>query len=230
MPRPASPELWTAAVGGGRDWAELLSDEELDLAEGLPTDASRDRFACSRGVQRHIAGHYLRTDPRRVRFDRTCPRCGADHGRPRIVGAGLDYSVAHTERLVLIGVVHSGRIGVDLDRPPDRAVAARVASGTMTPNELDLLERTPPDERTAAFLRLWTRKEAAVKLSGLGLAAPLHRIDASGPLLAETPPETGLAQEPVYLLDLPIGTDHTAALATTSPVEDYTLRDAGESL
>jgi 4'-phosphopantetheinyl transferase len=67
-------------------------------------------------------------------------------------------------------------VGVDVEQlahePHSQGVLRRVCS----PKELARLERLPPDQRGDAFLRVWTRKEAYGKASGLGMGFQLRDV------------------------------------------------------
>ncbi|MFD0385652.1 4'-phosphopantetheinyl transferase family protein [Streptomyces stramineus] len=161
---------------------------------------------------------------RLVRIARTCDRCGAGHGRPRVVGAGYDYSVAHTCRRVLIGVVAQGLVGVDLDTVMNPGVPERLIARTATPDERAALARLPAHELPGAFTRLWSRKEAAVKLTGHGLAARLDRIGVRGDLAQpQGKPAEDWPVSPVHLLDVSVE-GHVAAIASTHRITDPAVR------
>jgi 4'-phosphopantetheinyl transferase len=216
VPGTGECHLWSAPIRSPHEWAGALSPEEGARAGRLPAGVARDTFVTSRGLQRLIGSHYLGTAPEHVRIVRTCAHCGADHGRPRFAGAGIDYSVSHTRSWVLIGVVSEGLVGIDLDTAPSGRTVDKLIPKTLTPREQNVLARTPEDERPAAFVRLWTRKEAAVKLAGRGLAAGLNHMDAGGPTLLEAGDlPDGWPTDVIHLLDLPVGDGHVAAVAGT---------------
>lgn len=84
----------------------------------------------------------------------------------------LHFNLSHTSGGVLCGV--SDRpVGVDIER--ERPFPERVARHCFSPAELALTGDDP-----ACRLRLWTRKEAAAKWRGDGLAA-LRAVDTTAP-------------------------------------------------
>ncbi|WP_371659206.1 4'-phosphopantetheinyl transferase superfamily protein [Streptomyces sp. NBC_00280] len=233
VPGPGTCHLWAAPVASHRTWRDVLTAEEESRAAALPDGPARATYVTSRGLQRRLGSHYLRTAPQDLRIVRTCAHCdtGAEHGRPRFEGAepgGIDYSVAHTRHWVLAAVVSDGLIGVDVDTVPGPDTVDRLARKALTPGERAGLADLAPGERAAGFLRLWTRKEAGTKLAGRGLAAPLAHLDATGPTLraAGALPE-GWPTVPIRLRDLPpvgpLGGDHRAALATTERIRHLAL-------
>lgn len=114
----------------------------------------------------------------------------------------MDFSISHAGAMVWTAFCRGGRVGIDVektrgttDRPelPDRPDspclpaqadltdrADRADRGYLTdmvaqlhPRERDAILALPPADRTAAFYRCWTRKEAVLKALGRGLSLPL---------------------------------------------------------
>jgi 4'-phosphopantetheinyl transferase len=84
----------------------------------------------------------------------------------------LDFSISHSGDMVWTAFCREARVGIDVERlrplPDLPGIAAR-----LHPLECaDILALAEP-ERTAAFYRCWTRKEAVLKALGQGLALPL---------------------------------------------------------
>ncbi|MFF9473093.1 4'-phosphopantetheinyl transferase family protein [Streptomyces roseolus] len=218
---PASGEchLWLTPTRPPRDWRRLLTREEAARADALPEGPPRDTYTASRAVQHRLAGHYLGVPPARIPIDRTCRHCGAGHGRPRwATETSLDYSVAHTAHWILVAVVTDGLVGVDMEELPGSPPSPRLEAKSLTARERALLADTSPADRPKAFLRLWTRKEAATKLTGHGLATPFADLDTTGPALAHP-----RSRVPLHLRDLPLPVPrHLASLATTHPATRLT--------
>ncbi|WP_181442155.1 4'-phosphopantetheinyl transferase family protein [Streptomyces tateyamensis] len=234
-PRPGDCHLWAWPVTSSPTLRTLLTQDEATHADTLPPGPPRATYTTSRALQRTLASHYLGIPAHQLHIDRTCHHCGAAHGRPRLPAAigQLDYSVAHTRHWVLAAVVSQGLIGLDIDTTPDPQTTRRLSRNTLTVSEQQELARLPEAARAAAFVRLWTRKEAGSKLTGHGIAARFAHLDAAGPTLrpaGDLP--AGWPQDAVHLHDLPpsgpLGTGHHAALATTSRIERILLPTAWE--
>lgn len=219
-PTPGECHVWLVPVRPRPGWSALLDQHERRKADRLTGTPAGTVFVTSRAAQRLVGAHYLGVAPTKVTIDRDCGHCDAQdvrHGRPVFRAAEVDYSVSHTERWLAVAVTGSGRVGVDIEHltaAPDPAGLARAALGA---DERDRFENLPPQDRATWLLSAWTRKEAAMKLAGLGLRAPPHQIDVTTP----TARATAIPQWPtdeIFLHDIDAPDGHVSALATTVPV------------
>lgn len=91
-----------------------------------------------------------------------------EHGKPFLQGGGAYcYNLSHTGNRVLLGSADE-EIGVDIERI--RSFSSRLLERCFSPQER---ARAGTDEAATA---LWTRKEAACKRDGRGLAAGLRTV------------------------------------------------------
>ena len=151
---------------------DLLDDHEKDRLTRLKQQEDRDRFVLGAAVLRGLVAELEQTEPRLVALDRTCPRCGAQHGPVTTPGRPWHCSVSHSGPFAVAAVLAADdatTVGVDLETtcPPDWQ--------TLLPDVLAPGEAAPADE--AGFLRTWVRKEAVVKATREGLSRPLSSVD-----------------------------------------------------
>lgn len=96
-------------------------------------------------------------------------------GRPQ----PLHVSVAHGGGLAAAAVCDHGPIGVDVEHVDTRRNLLAIARRFYAEAEHAELERCGVDERTVRFHQWWTRKEAVLKATGVGLRGGLTvRVDA----------------------------------------------------
>ncbi|MFC7430034.1 MULTISPECIES: 4'-phosphopantetheinyl transferase family protein [unclassified Agrococcus] len=112
--------------------------------------------------------------------DRTCVRCGAPHGQPRIDGLSVSTSTSGGHVLVAVGAGEA-RVGVDVE-----LLRTELWTGfdeyVLHPEERGAV---PAGEAGVAHrIRVWAEKEAVLKAAGLGLRAAPARLRISG---VETP-------------------------------------------
>ena len=99
-----------------------------------------------------------------------------EKGRPFAFGGDFDFNVSHTDDLAVCAI-SSARVGVDTEKIralPDRD---RFITRYFSKNEIDYIEGS--NDKDEAFFRVWTRKEALLKLSGDGLTKDLRTLDTA---------------------------------------------------
>jgi 4'-phosphopantetheinyl transferase len=99
------------------------------------------------------------------------------HGKPFAADLpDLEFNLSHTGSQVLLACARRQALGVDIE-PETRRFSAGLARRFFAPREAAALDRLPEPLRHAAFLRLWTHKEALLKALGVGLHFGLERIE-----------------------------------------------------
>jgi 4'-phosphopantetheinyl transferase len=157
--------VWRAdleAVGDGP--SELLDDRERERAAGMIRGGDRLLWARARGVLRALLGRYLQSDPAMLRF------ASGPHGKPALADhERLFFNLSHSGQVALYAVTDTGAVGIDVEvarRSRDVLALAMRAFGASQAERLAALE---PPLREREFLRLWTRREAALKCGGTGI-------------------------------------------------------------
>ena len=117
-----------------------------------------------------------------------------DSGRPLVVPAslGLVISISHSSGHALAAVSstgHGGPIGIDLE-PEHLDVEASFASEAFAVGELDGWSLVPTQLAAARVSIAWAAKEAALKVWGIGLRAPLGQVALQPQAFLEIAPET----------------------------------------
>ncbi|MDG4863095.1 4'-phosphopantetheinyl transferase superfamily protein [Streptomyces sp. T-3] len=186
---------------------DLLDAEERRRATALRRDSDRAVFIAAHTGLRRLLGAYTDADPATLDFIREpCPGCGGPHGRPALAGHPLHFSLSHTRGgLALLGFADRP-VGVDIEaRPGPEAVED--AALALHEEEQAALAALSPDDRTDAFSRCWTRKEAYLKGTGEGLGGvgALQTLVGTGP---EPLPVPGWE-----ITDVPVPEGFTAACA-----------------
>lgn len=207
-------EVWWARLADGPGRAVTLLDQvELDRLGRYRREADRTRFALGAATVRLAAGRYLDRPASAVKLDRTCPACGEPHGKVDVLDAGdLEVSVTHSGGLV--GVAFARR-SLGLDVEPDAPGIEELA-----PRILDAAERArrhelPAHEHRLELLRAWTRKEAILKATGVGLRVGMDRVVLGGEhgRTVLSAPDLGPAAGTAHIVDLQPANDHVGALA-----------------
>ncbi|HUC26069.1 MAG TPA: 4'-phosphopantetheinyl transferase superfamily protein [Streptosporangiaceae bacterium] len=203
----------------------LLSDTELARAQHYQRASDSDRSLLGAALLRLTAARQLGVRPADVAVDRTCGRCGAQHGRPQLPGSGLHASVSHSGDIVAVALTAEGPVGVDVEAVRTIDFAA-VTESVCTPAERKFV--TGLDD----FYAYWTRKEAVLKATGEGLLRPMTDLQVTPPGSAPRLLCLGSDAEPACrMADISAGDGYRASVAvlTTRPVA-FSARDASELL
>lgn len=190
----------------------LLDDQERVRYDRFLRAEDKARFVTGRHLARTVLAEATGLAPASIRFTTDCPHCGGTHGKPRLPGSDLDFSLSHSGDRVVLVLVEGAEVGVDVERESDRDID-RLAEMVLTGPERDVL--TAMADRKRGFHTYWSRKEALLKATGHGLAAPMTSIHVSSP---DDPAEVirwdgDAAVSPVRLTDLTPGPGYAAAAA-----------------
>lgn len=179
-----------AGVGLGvwRMETAQFGDDELDIGAAWLDDAERDQassyvraelrraYVLAHAAARLVLGAVIDTPPAKVVWGRhPCPGCGEPHGRPRVEGAAVEFSLSHTPGQVLVAVADVA-VGVDVERHPEDPVAL---AGLLHPRETEEIQAAASGtldggRASVRFTRAWSRTEAYLKGIGIGLGRDPH--------------------------------------------------------
>jgi 4'-phosphopantetheinyl transferase len=212
---PAEPRLAPGAVHVWRaDLAQLddatlpaLDRHERRRAAAIASERDRLLWTRSRALLRALLARYLRVDASAVRLT------GGARGKPMLAGGDrgapreLSFNLAHSRHLALYALSAAGEVGVDVQvaRDPrhtasvDPVALARRAFGDAQARRLSALDA---HARQDEFLRLWTRHEAELKRTGIGIG---------GAGVGDG--DLGITGEAPFVAELDVGPRTAAALA-----------------
>ena len=146
------------------------------------------------------------------------------HGKPFISNATLQFNISHTHGYALMAVLRNQPIGIDVEytgRKIDDYLA--IAKRFFTANEYHAI--TLSSNPRAAFFRCWTRKEAFIKATGMGLSFGLQNVEVSVEEPAVLLNIQGDAVATWTMQDISIDqTDYCAALVVMGKVVQIEMR------
>lgn len=169
---PDEIHIWRAHVDAPevRHWEARLSPDEHQRAARFAFVTDRNRFVASRGILREVLGQYLHIAPIRLRF------AFGPNGKPRLVGdpdAPVRFNVSHSSRFAVYVFARDREVGIDIEEVRSELEVETIARRFFSVREFDEFRSFPPLQKTEAFFRGWTRKEAYLKGLGSGLDTPL---------------------------------------------------------
>jgi 4'-phosphopantetheinyl transferase len=216
---------WVDPAQVGPAGERCLDADERRALEAFRFDADRLRFLASRVLARFAVATVMGCAADEVTIARTCPSCGtAGHGRPRVVRPSGTCHVSATRAGGRVGVAVSRRVPIGIDvEPCTPFVGEELAATVATERERRWLSAAL-GPRHDAILWLWTRKEAALKALGVGLAVPPTSVE----VLGTTTRVPGCAT--VHLYRLHPGPGYVAHLASAVPLRQVREHDGEELL
>jgi len=167
--------LWVGYVdldAGGED-ESALDDAERARAQRFAFDELRRRFRQSHAFLRRALGEVLGVAPATLRFTT------GEAGRPYLTGGGPDFNLSHSGRWAAVAISPRGRVGIDVEVVRPLSDLWGVARSVFTAAECEVLAPLAEPERVAPFFRGWTRKEALLKASGLGITHHLMETEVT---------------------------------------------------
>ncbi|MEA2238642.1 MAG: 4-phosphopantetheinyl transferase [Thermoanaerobaculia bacterium] len=143
--------------------ARFLTDAERARADRYRFDDDRRRSIVARAATRRILSQLAGGAPRDLVI------VEGEHGKPELAGSELQFNASHSGDLVALAFARGTPIGIDVERRralhDPLAIARRFFSGA------EFAFVSGADDVVAAFLTVWTAKEAIVKASGKGIGA-----------------------------------------------------------
>jgi 4'-phosphopantetheinyl transferase len=172
--------VWSASLQVGADQqhrlAMLLNEEERQRADRYLHLPSRDRYLVARGLLRVLLGRYLDVSPHAVRFH------SGPQGKPTLAYSSvLHFNLSHSEDVILLAFSRQTEVGIDVEHVRAGPTFFEIADRFFTPRESSALRSLSPERSAEAFYQVWTRKEAYLKATGLGLTYGLERFEVSVP-------------------------------------------------
>ncbi|ALK31382.1 4'-phosphopantetheinyl transferase family protein [Burkholderia plantarii] len=149
------------------------------------------RHAATRAALRHLLGFTLQLQAASLRFvtdeagrPELAPDDAAavDAGADGDVGtARLDFNVSHSGDHALIAWSAATRVGVDIEAARSSLDWASLGPSVFAPADEAAVHGHAPQARRDAFFRVWTAKEALLKVLGVGITGGLTAFSVLDP-------------------------------------------------
>lgn len=160
---------------------QLLDEVEWSRAQRYARESDRRRFVLGVVVTKRLVAERYGIPTAAVKITRSCPDCDRQHGRPRLQRFPGAVSVTHTDGWTGVALHRTRAVGLDIEARHawDLPVLDGMLDVVGTDEERGGFAGLPPREASAVFLRLWTRKEALLKVTGSGLRVPLQDVSVT---------------------------------------------------
>ncbi|MGY6554127.1 MAG: 4'-phosphopantetheinyl transferase family protein [Wenzhouxiangella sp.] len=155
-------------------WLINLNELALPGANAAETDRRGHLRLHRQFVLRLILGAYLACPGKDVALTR------GPSGKPELVPelavAGLRFNLSHTSDWLALAVTREVPVGVDIEHERRVQRALEMARRYFSPAEADCLASLEEPQRSQAFFKLWTVREACIKAMGSSLAQSLSAL------------------------------------------------------
>lgn len=205
-----SLHVWRIRLDGGRyaDFEPFLSAAEREKADRCQSDIDRAEWAGARAALKRILAAYTSTPVGGISF-----AIGV-HGKPSLAApADIEFNLSHTTGVALAALTRANPCGVDVERRRSDIAPRELAHAVFAPDEIAAVASAAPGQEVDVFLRIWTRKEAWLKMLGQGLIDDISRFSLLDP--ASLPAGTA----PGHLADVDAGEGVFATVAARHAVE-----------
>jgi 4'-phosphopantetheinyl transferase len=195
---------------------DFLSPEEVNRTKRFLAEGPRLRYLLSHAALRIVLSECVGIAPKELRFEHT------SKGKPFLASSGscfasTHFNLSHSGDVAVIAVSRDRELGVDVEELNPRRAEQEIADRFFAEAEKRLLRALTGAEMVRKFYQFWTRKEAVLKATGLGIAAGLEQLDVSASAADLTGDGGGLRLESEgrgwRVFDLVPGAGYVGALA-----------------
>ncbi|MCK5825467.1 MAG: 4'-phosphopantetheinyl transferase superfamily protein [Desulfuromusa sp.] len=147
----------------------LLSADELARADRLLDPLKCHNFTIARGHLRRLLANYLDLAPEEIDFSYNVS------GKPFVAtknSSGLTFNLSHSGSRAILAVAMNAEVGVDIEKVDFDLNFHLLAARYFSPMEFVALKGFSTIRQRRQFYRIWTCKEAVLKMIGSGFSSP----------------------------------------------------------
>jgi len=153
----------------------LLSTEELARANKFHFFQHTERFIIAHAMLRKILSLYTSIAPEKIQFNIQ------QNAKPELANTKkiIQFNLSHTADEILIGVTPKHKIGVDIEIMRSN-INLSIADRYFTVAEKEILQQAiNTTEKNKIFFKIWTGKEAILKMTGEGIYGNLQSFSVN---------------------------------------------------
>jgi 4'-phosphopantetheinyl transferase len=154
--------------------SNLLTEDDLAEFDSVRHAERRQQVLNTRAALRRALSAQTRgrVQPGEWRFDRTSfGKPSVSRGLPKI-----HFSVSHTEGLSVLALSRQVPVGIDVEAP-HRIIEMELLRTFFSKREWKEIQKTPQKNIGERCTRMWSLKEAYLKMIGTGLAGDLTKLE-----------------------------------------------------
>lgn len=160
--------IWMASIDDAPNLYNFLNTEEKCRAAKFKFSYDQNRYIITHSILRHILAAYEGQSASTLTFSKT------KYGKPFLNNEKeketIQFNMSYSKNVVCYIISNKNEVGIDIEYLNVDFEWADIAKSYFLKKELRFLETLPRKEQVKAFYNLWTRKEALLKLKGIGLS------------------------------------------------------------
>lgn len=159
-----------------REAPYLLSDDELTRANKYHFEKDKRVYESGHVFIRKILSHYTSIEASKLELSPVVNQ------KPILKEAPfkLHFNISHSGSKILVAVGFDSDVGIDVEKIIPDFDMDGFAEANYHANELSHFRSLKNNDETDYFYKIWTRKEAWLKLTGEGINDRLKELDFSG--------------------------------------------------
>jgi 4'-phosphopantetheinyl transferase len=229
LPGAGEVDIWSFSLSNPEIFDFTLAIRSISPAERermkkFVYQRDRDLFVMRRFCIRSVIAGYFGASPADVRLLRSPtgkPLFGGFEGRG--VKDHLELSMSHTKGQAILAVATWAPVGIDIEFRDPTLNTEDIVNFCCSEHELEWFRQA--QDRLSRFLKIWTAKEASLKLSGTGLVVDPRSVECrmgkSGSVFVEW--RDG-SFGPCRVIPVPAGKDFIASLAVMPGYSTYRMQ------
>lgn len=202
-------EITATEANYQRYWC-ILNQTEQQHACTIKNRQLHSRYVEIHARLRILLGNAVNAGPEQLSIHK------AEYGKPYLADyPELAFNLSHTANKMVVAIAYNCELGVDIELCKTRTNLPALVDKCFAEEEKNHWQQLPEPQKTLAFYRFWTRKEAFVKATGRGIALGLKQcaINPENPKeLLRIPKDYGQASE-WLMQDIDLGGSICGALA-----------------
>jgi 4'-phosphopantetheinyl transferase len=152
----------------------ILSMEEIQRAKNFYFEKHYFQYLATHIIKRLILAEYLDVSPKLLEFEK------GRWGKPALLktrnSKNIQFNISHSHNLILIAVTVEDLVGIDVEYHAEKIPIKSLNEAILSTSEKKFFLKLKDQEKSTAFFRCWTRKEAYLKAIGIGMSINLANI------------------------------------------------------
>ncbi len=157
----------------------LMSAAEKERSERFKFYKHRKAFIAAHGFMHTALAYYINTPANEITFSHS------KNGKPSLIKEqnpdNIQFNLSHSNSIAMLAICKNNSVGIDVEYAQRKTDWIGISKRFFTENEQKKLFSLNESQQKEAFFKIWTRKEAHMKVTGLGLSLAPTQFEISVP-------------------------------------------------